>query len=206
MSLLDGTLVAVDPGSGRLLWTFDSGSPLVSASGAAEEGSHVGTGSAVQPCCPTAIFPGVDGALYAYKQDGELGRGLEVKSTDLMTHPSFHQAGMHVASPKTPRWSSCEARHAALEVTAALSSSEHTAEGRLCCLRCGQRLPLSVQEVVEEAPSLTEDGALVVGSRTTTVFLVDPGTGRLERAFLEYGGGLAEINNAVGAHSHLASS
>lgn len=74
---------------------------------------------------------------------------------------------------------------------------------RGACLAAAQRLPLSVQEVVEEAPSLTEDGALVVGSRTTTVFLVDPSTGRLERAFLEYGGGLAEINNAVGARSAL---
>ena len=79
MSLLDGTLVAVDPGSGRLLWTFDSGSPLVSAAGAAEEAAHAGGGAAVQPCCSTAIFPGVDGALYTYKQDGELGRGLEVR-------------------------------------------------------------------------------------------------------------------------------
>jgi hypothetical protein len=63
-----------------------------------------------------------------------------------------------------------------------------------------QRLPLSVQEVVEGAPSLTEDGGLVVGGRTTTVFLVDANTGALRRAFLEYGGGLAEINNAAGAH------
>ena len=83
MSLLDGTLVAVEPDSGRLLWTFDSGSPLVSASGSAEEGVGLLAAEGSSHAAPAAqqgraIFPGVDGALYSYKQDGALGRGLEV--------------------------------------------------------------------------------------------------------------------------------
>lgn len=101
MSLLDGTLVAVDPGSGRLLWTFDSGSPLVSAAGSAEESSNGGKGSAVQPCCSTAIFPGVDGALYTYKQDGELGRGLEVRFPDLTPHPASAQVRVHACASRS---------------------------------------------------------------------------------------------------------
>jgi hypothetical protein len=85
VSLLDGTLVAVEPDSGRLLWTFDSGSPLVSASGSAEVGAGLvpeggGPHATAAPAQQgRAIFPGVDGALYSYKKSGALGRGLEVK-------------------------------------------------------------------------------------------------------------------------------
>ena len=46
-----------------------------------------------------------------------------------------------------------------------------------------QRLPASVQEVVDMSPSLTSDGAVVLGTRQTTVMLVDPGSGRVIRSF-----------------------
>ena len=47
-------MVAVDPSVGSMLWSFDSGSPLLSVqqSDASPPGVH--------------IFPGVDGGLYAY--------------------------------------------------------------------------------------------------------------------------------------------
>ena len=55
--MLDGRVVAVEPSSGAVLWTFDSGSPLVSVvqNGAVPGGLN--------------IFPGVDGGLYAYSAD-----------------------------------------------------------------------------------------------------------------------------------------
>lgn len=52
VTLLDGTIVAVDPETGKRLWEFDSGSPLVSARRSEE--THMN------------VFPGVDGGLYAY--------------------------------------------------------------------------------------------------------------------------------------------
>ncbi|KAK9861488.1 hypothetical protein WJX84_008156 [Apatococcus fuscideae] len=61
-SLLDGKVVAVDPVSGRDLWSFDSGLPLVSASN-------------FQP--DRSIFPGADGALYVYKADTRNKQGVE---------------------------------------------------------------------------------------------------------------------------------
>ena len=40
-----------------------------------------------------------------------------------------------------------------------------------------------MQEVVDMSPSLTSDGAVVLGTRQTTVMLVDPVSGRVIRSF-----------------------
>lgn len=67
VSLLDGHVVAVEPETGRLLWTFDSGAPLVSSKQA----------SVKSPSSPAFnVFPGADGGLYAYHGM----RALEVRS------------------------------------------------------------------------------------------------------------------------------
>lgn len=55
--------MAVDPASGRNMWSFDSGLPLVSASN-------------FQP--DRSIFPGADGILYVYKADYDNKQGVEV--------------------------------------------------------------------------------------------------------------------------------
>lgn len=67
MSLLDGHVVALDQSTGRILWNFDSGAPLVSAkqSLTASQGLNV--------------FPGTDGGLYAYHGITHLNPGLEVR-------------------------------------------------------------------------------------------------------------------------------
>ena len=78
MSLLDGKVVAVDRDTGRQLWTFDSGPPLLSVSGTAEdrqenEGADSTARSSVQ-----SVIPSVHGKLYGYRQQGPFTRGLEV--------------------------------------------------------------------------------------------------------------------------------
>ncbi|GAX74713.1 hypothetical protein CEUSTIGMA_g2161.t1, partial [Chlamydomonas eustigma] len=106
VSLLDGRVVAVDPLSGAVLWSFDSGSPLLSVqqSEAAPPGVH--------------IFPGVDGGLYAY-------HGLDKDTAKL------------------------------------------------------ERLPVTLPELVELSPSLTDDGSIIVGNRKSSVFILDASDGRL---------------------------
>ena len=52
---------------------------------------------------------------------------------------------------------------------------------------------------MEITPSLTKDGALVFGSRHTTVFVVDAVTGELLQAFAEVGGALAEVERPSSA-------
>lgn len=47
---IDGSISALDEDSGKILWTFDSGSPLISTSQDAT--------SEVQ------VFPGIDGSIY----------------------------------------------------------------------------------------------------------------------------------------------
>lgn len=61
-----------------------------------------------------------------------------------------------------------------------------------------QKLPYTVAEVVDNAPSLTKDGSLVFGSRHTTVFMVHAATGDLVRAFAQVGGALAEMELPAG--------
>lgn len=67
VSLLDGHVVALDQNTGRVVWTFDSGAPLVSAkqSFSSSQGLNV--------------FPGTDGGLYAYHGLTHLNPGLEVR-------------------------------------------------------------------------------------------------------------------------------
>lgn len=81
MSLLDGKVVAVDRDTGRQLWTFDSGPPLLSVSGTADdrqdnEGADSTARSSVQ-----SVIPSVHGKLYGYRQQGPFTRGLEVQTT-----------------------------------------------------------------------------------------------------------------------------
>ncbi len=91
VSLLDGAVVAIDPDSGSRLWTFASGFPLVSASGATNVGKADSSDSTAVSRASRTIFPGADGALYSYRQDGEVTRGLEVR-------PPFHEDRDAVAS------------------------------------------------------------------------------------------------------------
>ena len=65
-----------------------------------------------------------------------------------------------------------------------------------------QRLPHSVAELVESAPSLSKEGALLLGSRHTTVFVIEAATGELVRIFSEAGGDLTEVEHASGVQCH----
>ena len=86
MSLLDGKVVAVDRDTGKQLWTFDSGPPLLSVSGTAEdrqehEGADITARSSVQ-----SVIPSVHGKLYGYRQQGPFTRGLEVLTPTICRH------------------------------------------------------------------------------------------------------------------------
>ena len=76
MSLLDGKVVAVDRDTGRQLWTFDSGPPLLSVSGTADDKQDTEDSSARSPV--HSVIPSVHGKLYGYRQQGPFTRGLEV--------------------------------------------------------------------------------------------------------------------------------
>jgi hypothetical protein len=72
-------VVAIDQDSGSRMWTFASGFPLVSASGATDYNNGLGSDTTAVSGSSRTIFPGADGALYSYRQDGEVTRGLEVR-------------------------------------------------------------------------------------------------------------------------------
>lgn len=130
VSLLDGNLVAVDPGTGRVAWTFDSGLPLVTAKKSEASTSNVN------------IFPGADGGLYAYHSTDGLNVGLE-------------------------------------------------------------KLPISLPELVDAAPSLTNDGSVVLGTRQTTLYVLERSSGRLLHVWSNDNRGL-EDHASVGERAALS--
>ena len=78
MSLLDGTVRAVDRSSGETLWTFSSGGPLVQAHRSGADGSDTrGGGVAIRGRTNPTGFPGVDGSHFAYGAESppRTGRG-----------------------------------------------------------------------------------------------------------------------------------
>jgi outer membrane protein assembly factor BamB len=82
VTLLDGHVVALDHSTGRVLWTFDSGAPLVSAK------QNVASSQGLN------VFPGTDGGLYAYHGMTHLNPGLEVGAVG-----TADAAAGHLASP-----------------------------------------------------------------------------------------------------------
>lgn len=73
MSLANGHLIALDEDSGKFLWSFDTGSPLLTsanpaaaAAAAAAADNDPSQGHQV-PIPKEGIFPGTDGSLYVYR-------------------------------------------------------------------------------------------------------------------------------------------
>lgn len=65
MSLANGRLVALDPGTGEEVWSFDSGAPLVSSAASWDAAPAPGS----RPPGPQDIvFPGTDGSLYVARE------------------------------------------------------------------------------------------------------------------------------------------
>jgi hypothetical protein len=73
VSLLDGRILGVNPDSGSIIWTFDTGAPLVSV----RQSESTADGDA-------SIFPGTDGGLYAYHHG--MDARLEVGPTHVTPH------------------------------------------------------------------------------------------------------------------------
>lgn len=93
VSLLDGTLVSLDPLTGAELWAepFDSGQPLIRSVPAEAPGAPappVGYpgGDPMAGNSLAAVFPGLDGALYAYA-DGGGARAGEAQPRGLQVRP-----------------------------------------------------------------------------------------------------------------------
>ncbi|GFR44013.1 hypothetical protein Agub_g5168 [Astrephomene gubernaculifera] len=126
VTLLDGRVVAVRMDSGEVMWTYDTGTPLVTAKQA----------KAMVP--DLRIFPGVDGRLYLY------------------------------------------------------GSALATADGSTSGTKL-ERLPISLPELVAASPSVTHDGSLITGARSTEVLLLDRLTGK------RLGGGAAAAGAGVGS-------
>lgn len=62
-----------------------------------------------------------------------------------------------------------------------------------------QRIPATVPQLVEASPSATEDGALLMGSHRSSVYVVDARTGALLRVLPPYAEGALGNQHSTGA-------
>ena len=165
-------MVAVEPDSGAMLWSFDSGAPLLSVmqSEASPPGVH--------------IFPGVDGGLYAYQ-------GLDSDTAKLEVRCAWGAASaawggccmgsawsLHVSATVSTL---CTLSMPSPSLTVPPVSSSLTAPTPLLHSTT-QRLPITLPELVEASPSLTDDDSVIIGNRKSSVFMLDVTTGRLVQA------------------------
>jgi hypothetical protein len=67
VTLVDGSVVALDHATGRYLWTYDTGAPLASARQASAPSQGIN------------LVAGVDGGLYAYGAAQQSSPGLQVR-------------------------------------------------------------------------------------------------------------------------------
>jgi hypothetical protein len=157
VTLLDGAVVGVDREAGHVLWTFDSGKPLVSSKQSQGNGFNV--------------FPGADGGLYAYHgMTKAQGAGLEVRC-----------GGGGEGQGAAGRGSRPRARGRARlrgPANGAIALGPNARAPPRAPHPPWQRLPLSLPELVAAAPSLTADGSLIVGRRESRVFVLDRNTGQ----------------------------
>lgn len=152
VGLLDGRVVAVDASSGSVLWTFDSGAPMLSVQ--QSEGSPAGT----------HIFPGVDGALYAYL-------GIHGKKAKLEVRAPCNVAAWDVGGATVIVVQMCS-------LTRGYNMKEPVSDPNLLPSACSQRLPITLPDLVDASPSLTDDGSLIVGQRMSSVFVLDAVSGQ----------------------------
>lgn len=67
-----------------------------------------------------------------------------------------------------------------------------------------QRLPISLPELVESAPSLTSDGSIILGKRDSKVFLLDRRTGRTLHTLSNAADALEDHSSSLGEQSRQA--
>ena len=73
LTLLDGSLLALDQDLGTVLWSLDLGSPLLSSSGTWQE-----TSPDTKKPVSRSILPGADGSLYIFTDSLGASQALEV--------------------------------------------------------------------------------------------------------------------------------
>eukprot|EP00897_Mesotaenium_endlicherianum_P004834 jgi/Mesen1/4379/ME000222S03509 len=154
VTVLDGSIHALDAHSGQHLWSFQSGPPLLSTSGrvlSLQEGPPRGDSNA-------SVSVGGEIDDDEHEEEEDLSR-RGVDQVDLDEHEGEVFPG---------------------------------ADGSLYTYHRGEglrKLPATARELVQASPSVTRDGAVVLGARRSTVFLLDADTGALLRRFDSEGGG-----------------
>lgn len=74
----------------------------------------------------------------------------------------------------------------------------------LCTVHtCTQRLPATIAQLVDASPSATEDGALLLGSHSSSVFVVDGKSGALLRVLSSHGQQLLHQHHTGTLHTPL---
>ncbi|CAI5483766.1 unnamed protein product, partial [Closterium sp. Yama58-4] len=218
ITLLDGSIRAVDSRTGEVKWTFASGQPLVSAAGPAQ-GAGAEGGIAEGRLAEGAGRRGAEeserggrarhGTAERWgggnemdwdyeededeEEDGEWGwGGVRSRRENGARGGGGGGSGVSGKSDGKGEVGKGRGRGGGKEMVIP------GVNGRLYSYREGlglQELPITAKELVSASPSVTRDGAtVIVGSQKSTAFLLDPVTGAVLRSFdplAPPGGGLS---------------
>lgn len=196
VTLLDGTLLSLNQGTGLIAWTLDLGRPLLSGSGVWQEQPAACT----DPLLRT-ILPGADGSLYIFTDATGVQQSLEVSHDTVSQHallckhhtcniiPMHRLAHIAIVAVQinvemltTTIFAVSKRYHNVCSAQTISRRVQCPDTATLSCLTL-QRLPLSVPQLVSASPSATEDGGLVLGSHHSSVYVVDARTGTLLSVF-----------------------
>jgi len=105
VTLANGQLLALDQDSGDVVWTFDTGAPLVASGNPAATGDQVTSPGEPGSGIREGIFPGTDGSLYVFRAGAEGPPRIEVRAAGLISciHGWTHLAAQILGAPEASR-------------------------------------------------------------------------------------------------------
>ncbi|CAI5461602.1 unnamed protein product [Closterium sp. Yama58-4] len=208
ITLLDGSIRAVDSRTGEVKWTFASGQPLVSAAGPAQ-GAGAEGGLAEGRLAEGVGERGAEESAHGGKArhgtaerwggGDEMDWDYEEDEDEEEGEGEWGWGGVRIGKGNGARGGGGGERDGSGKIGGKGEMGKGRGRGagkemvipgvngRLYSYREGlglQELPITAKELVSASPSVTRDGAtVIVGSQKSTAFLLDPVTGAVLRSF-----------------------
>uniref|UniRef100_A0A2N9F0V7 non-specific serine/threonine protein kinase n=1 Tax=Fagus sylvatica TaxID=28930 RepID=A0A2N9F0V7_FAGSY len=179
----DGTVHLVESNSNRVIWSFASGTPMYT-SYQAPFGQDNDTENASEPSGRFFIDSGDDWELYMHsEQFGRMSK-MEIKAglPDLRSEERSDCSEPTVNPTKPPNvLSNQNFKEAGMLARQLLAQDNQGLKEQSSIL--SSKLSMSIDDFVKNTPYISEDGAVMLGSKKTTVFEVDLKTGKLIRSY-----------------------
>ena len=197
VALADGRLVALDEDTGKTLWTFETGGPLVSSANPPPPSAatadpfnldivddDIPNNNNNSPL-PDQPIPSIDTNIpqpYPPSQRDIIFPGTDGSLYIYRNTPPPQSKPTHDDDTNDTNTSSSNNNNNSLPAASI------------------EKLPVSIRDLVTMSPAPTGDGSVVLGSQKTTVFLLDGTTGKILKKLADFDGDVDGLK--VDQHSH----